>query len=141
METIQQEKYISFAIGEELYGIKINEIKEIIKMQDTTVIPNSKEYIKGVINLRGIVIPVISLRHRFDLPEEKYTKDTRIIVVSYEGEMVGIVVDRVSRVTTFDDLQPSSGDHGNIDKSFISGIGTSGEELVAVLNLNELLGQ
>lgn len=141
MEAIQLEKYISFEIGKEIYGIKINEIKEIIKMQDITVIPNSQEYVKGVINLRGIVIPIVSLRHRLGLREENATKDTRIVVVNYEDEMVGMVVDRVSRVTTFEEIQPSSEDFGNHECSFISGIGNSGEDLVSIINLNELLRQ
>lgn len=141
MEAIQLEKYVSFAIGEELYGIKIIEIKEIIKMQEITVIPNAKAYIKGVINLRGIVIPIVSLRHRLGLPEEKDTKDTRIVVVNYEGEMVGIVVDKVSRVTTFEDIQSPPGDFDHHDSPFFSGIGISGDDLVTILNLNEILRQ
>ncbi|MFS0644606.1 chemotaxis protein CheW [Siminovitchia sp. 179-K 8D1 HS] len=138
MEAIQLEKYIAFAIGEDLYGVKIIEVKEIVKMQEITVIPNTNAYIKGVINLRGIVIPIVSLRHRLGLPEEKDTKDTRIVVVNYEGEMVGIVVDKVSRVVTFEDIQ-SSPDHN--ESPFFGGIGISGEDLVTILNLNEILRQ
>ena len=95
-------KYLTFTLAEEEYGIGILKIKEIIRMMPITSVPQTPEFVKGVINLRGKVIPVIDLRLRFDMGEIDYTERTCIIVVEIEGQagtvMIGIVVDSVSEV-------------------------------------------
>ena len=95
-------KYLTFTLAEEEYGIGILKIKEIIGMMPITSVPQTPEFVKGVINLRGKVIPVIDLRLRFDMGEIDYTERTCIIVVEIEGQagtvMIGIVVDSVSEV-------------------------------------------
>ena len=89
---------VSFTIGEEEYGVDILCVQEINRMLNVTQVPNSPEYVDGVINLRGKVIPVIALRTRFGMPRIERTKDTRIVVVELIGKTVGFVVDGVSEV-------------------------------------------
>ena len=95
-------KYLAFHLGKEEFGIHVLKILEIIGVQDVTSVPSSPIYVKGVINLRGKVIPVIDLRAKFGLPQVEYTKRTCIIVVQVEGErtpvLMGVVVDGVSEV-------------------------------------------
>lgn len=139
MGQATQEQYVAIGIETEKYAINIHDIEEIIRMQDITKIPNAETHIKGVINLRGRIIPVISLRDRFGLNEEEYTKDTRIVVVKYEDEMVGIIVDNVCQVMQFNDIQPSPDTFGGVQASFFSGIGHAENGLVSILNLDKVL--
>lgn len=141
MGEIRQEQYVAVGIGTEQYAIKIHDIEEIIRMQDITKIPNVQAHIKGVINLRGRIIPVVSLRHRFGLNEDEYSKDTRIVVVKFADEMVGIVVDSVSQVTMFSDIQQPPETFGDTKGSFFSGIGKVDDGLVSILNLDKVLQQ
>jgi purine-binding chemotaxis protein CheW len=95
-------KYLTFMLGREEFAIRVLQVREIMKIQDITAVPQTPGYVKGVINLRGKVIPVVDLRLKFCLPETEYTQRTCIIVVQVQGEGVaiqtGIVVDEVSEV-------------------------------------------
>lgn len=137
----QREQYIQFGIDQEHYAIHIAQIHEIIKTQDIHKIPNVKPYIKGVINLRGQIIPVISLRHLFGLGDDEFTKTTRIIVVHHMEERVGIIVDRVDKVTTFDDIQPPPDRIGEINKANFSGVSIQGGTVIGILKLDQVLKQ
>jgi purine-binding chemotaxis protein CheW len=140
VETSEQtEQFIEFGIVREHYALNIQEVQEIIKIQEITVVPNAAPYLKGVINLRGKIVPVISLSHLFNQVEEEITYLSRIIVVNYQGEAVGIMVDRVNKVTHFTDIQPNPDRVGGISGSYFSGIGLSVEGLVGILKLDELL--
>ncbi|MBP1155714.1 MULTISPECIES: chemotaxis protein CheW [unclassified Paenibacillus] len=139
MEKNRDEQYIEVGIGKERYALRIYEIHEIIKMQDITEIPNSLSYLNGVINLRGSIVPIIGLRNRFGLPEKAPTKTTRIVVVNYAEEMVGIVVDQVNQVTSFADIQPPPERIGSVNGSFFAGIGCTDTGLVSILKLEEIL--
>jgi purine-binding chemotaxis protein CheW len=139
IKATEQEQYIEFGIEDEQYAIRIEDIHEIIKMQSVTEIPNVMHYVKGVINLRGKIVPVISLRNLFNLEEKKYTKDTRIVVVHHQEESVGIVVDRVNKVTTFSDIQQPPDRVGGIDGNFFVGIGLTAEGLAGILQLDHVL--
>ncbi|SFL12277.1 purine-binding chemotaxis protein CheW [Paenibacillus sp. 1_12] len=139
MITTHQNQYIEVGIGSEQYALRIDEIHEIIKMQVITCIPNTRSYIKGVINLRGKIISIISLRARFDLMEEDYNKQTRIVVVNFMGEMVGIIVDRVNQVTSFSNIQEPPDHSGNKQNAYFSGVGHTEVGLVFILNLTNIL--
>lgn len=141
MEATTRNQYIEVGIGNERYALGIDDIHEIIRMQDVTEIPNTKPYVKGVINLRGKIVPIISLRNRFDLPEEPFTKSTRIVVVNHASEMVGIVVDRVNQVVTFADIQPPPERIGSVQGSYFSGIGHTESGLVSILRLDQVLSE
>jgi purine-binding chemotaxis protein CheW len=139
VESTVQEQYVEFSIGKEKYAILISEIHEIIRMLDITEIPNCQNYVQGVINLRGKIVPVISLRSLFALGEGDLTKYTRIVVVNHREESIGIIVDRVNKVTTFSDIQPPPERVGGINGSYFVGIGISKDELAGILKLDEVL--
>lgn len=134
-----QSQYVEFGVHQERYAIKIYDIHEIIKMQEITEVPNTRFYVKGVINLRGKVVPVLSLRSLFGLTEDEYTKTTRIVVVNHQEDTVGIIVDRVNKVTTFSDIQPPPERLGGIQGNYFLGIGLVEDGLVGILKLDEVL--
>jgi purine-binding chemotaxis protein CheW len=139
VKAVQKEQYIEMAIGKENYAVKIEDIDEIIKLQAITDIPRSKEYDKGVINLRGKVVPVISLRSLFGMPDSEYSKSTRIVVVKHREESVGIIVDQVNKVTTYPDIQPPPDRVGGVSGAYFTGIGLLDRQLVGILKLDEVL--
>ncbi|MEK5256571.1 chemotaxis protein CheW [Paenibacillus sp. FSL F4-0125] len=134
-----REQYIQFELLQEKYAIHISEIQEIIKMQEISELPNVMPYVKGVINLRGRIIPVICLRRLFGLKEEQYSKHTRIVVVNYIEETVGVVVDRVDKVTTFSDIQLSPDRLGEVNSTGFSAIGIIDDAMVGILKLDQVL--
>jgi purine-binding chemotaxis protein CheW len=139
MQVIEHAQYVEFGIGNEQYAIRIQDIHEIIKIQGITHIPNVMPYVKGVINLRGKIVPVINLRHLFQLLEKEHTKLTRIVVVHHQEDTVGIIVDRVNKVTTFTDFQPPPAHVEGIDGNFFVSIGITDGGLVGILKLDEIL--
>lgn len=139
MQLIEQEKYVEFSIAGEQYAIRIQEIHEIIKLQSITPIPSVMSYVKGVINLRGKVVPIISLRNLFQLQETEYFKTTRIVVVHHQEGTVGIIVDCVNKVATFQDIQQPPDHFGHVNGSFFVGIGITDSDLVGILKLDEML--
>jgi purine-binding chemotaxis protein CheW len=139
MQATGQEQYIEFAIEKEQYAIRIQDIHEIIKIQDITPIPNVKPYVRGVINLRGKIVPVISLRKLFYFQDTEYARTTRIIVVHHQEDTVGIIVDRVNRVAMFSDIQFPPERVGGIDGNYFAGIGITNSGLVGILKLDEVL--
>lgn len=135
-ETIQ---YIVVKFGDEQYGINIKYIDNIVRMQRITRVPNVPTYIKGVINLRGEVVPVVSLRIKMGLCEDEITKLTRIIIIKLDnGEVIGVLVDAVKEVVTLDtrEIEKVSYDSGEEKTNFISGIGKDKGELISLFDLN-----
>ena len=135
-ETIQ---YIVVKFGDEQYGIDIKYIDNIVRMQRITRVPNVPAYIKGVINLRGEVVPVVSLRLKMGLCEDEITKLTRIIIIKLDnGEVIGFLVDAVKEVVTLDtrEIEKVSYDSGEDKTNFISGIGKDKGELISLFDLN-----
>ncbi|MNI53347.1 Chemotaxis protein CheW [compost metagenome] len=108
-------------------------------MQPITDIPHVNTSIKGIINLRGKVVPVVSLRSLFALAEDEYTKSTRIVVVKHEEESIGIIVDRVNKVTMYADIQPPPEQLGGVHGTNFLGIGLQENRLVGILKLNQVL--
>lgn len=139
VEVSQQEQYIVIELGAEKYALKISEVYEIIKMQKITAIPNSKTFLEGITNIRGKIVPIISLRKRFHLGEASVTHHARIVVVNHNEEMIGIVVDGVNQVIKFSDIQPSTEIVSGIDGSYFQGIGQSEEGFIGILNLEHVL--
>ena len=135
-------QYIVIRLGDEQYGIDIRYIDNIVRMQHITRVPKVPAYLKGVINLRGEVLPVMSLRVKMGLEADELTRATRIIILKQEQQgSVGIIVDEVKEVVTLttDCIEKMAYD-GNENKShFISGIGKDGEELISLLDLNSVL--
>ena len=124
-------QFIVISLGEEQFGIDIKYIENIVRMQHITRVPTVEDYIKGVINLRGEVIPVLSLRLKMGLAEDVFTKDTRIIIIKLEQfGTLGFIVDQVREVLTLenDSIEKVSYDSNNEDtKKYVHGIGRFGE--------------
>lgn len=140
-----QGKYLTFKLGVEEYALAILKVQEIIRMQPITRVPKSPFYIKGVINLRGKVIPIVSLSLKFDMPEPEETALTCIVVVQVERNdhevIMGVVIDSVSEVL---DIQgeaiEATPDFGStIDTEFIQGIGKIGEHVKMILDIDRVL--
>ncbi|MEK4062270.1 MULTISPECIES: chemotaxis protein CheW [Paenibacillus] len=139
MEAATQKQYVEFGVDNEHYAIPISDVHEIIRMQEITDIPNGHYYVKGIINLRGKIVPVLSLRVLLDMAEIAETKHTRILVVHHLEESIGVIVDNVNKVTTFNDIQPAPDSVSGISGSFFTGIGFSSSGLVGILKLDEIL--
>ena len=139
-EDTQKDKYLTFHIGTEDYGISIAYVTEIIGIQSITEIPEMPDFIKGVINLRGKVIPVMDVRTRFKLSPREYDERTCIIVVEIDDTSVGLVVDAVNEVADIPEDQveapPKSKRKGG---SYIQGIGKIDKEVKILLDVNKIL--
>lgn len=137
-------QYIVIKIGEEQYGIDIKYIDNIVRVQHITRVPKVADYLKGVINLRGEVIPVMSIRLKMELEEEEYTKNTRIIILKVDGcETTGIIVDQVKEVVTLDEtlIEKVSYDMKDDKVNYVAGIGKHEDELISLLDLNAVLAE
>jgi len=136
-----ENQLVVFDLANEHYGVDIAAVEGIIKMQAITVVPRAPEFVEGVTNLRGKVLPVIDLRKRFGLSQEQATKDTRIVVVEMGGGTVGIVVDGVSEVlrVSSESIEPPSPIVTTVDSGFMRGIAKVGERLVILLDLGKVL--
>lgn len=140
-EDTQKDKYLTFHLGTEDYGIEIRYVTEIIGIQKITVIPEMPDYIKGVINLRGKIIPVMDVRMRFRLDPRAYDERTCVIVVNIHDTAVGLVVDTVSEVADIPEanIESASGLNRGKANAFIQGIGKIGEDIKIILDVNRLL--
>ncbi len=139
--TTDGSQFLTFNLGDELYGVDILQVQEIKGYTAVTKIPNTPSHIKGVLNLRGTIVPIIELRTKFGMPTIDYTAFTVIIVVVVRDKVMGLVVDSVSDVLNIDkkDIQPSPQFGAQVDVSFLNGIGKSGDKLVALLDMDRLL--
>ncbi|WP_058300611.1 chemotaxis protein CheW [Gorillibacterium timonense] len=138
MAATEKDQYIELTVGTETCAIRIEEIDEIIKVLAITDIPFSRSEVKGVINLRGKVVCVMSLRNLVGMPDEPYTKENRIVVVRYRNESVGLIVDKVNKVTTYAEIHPPSGQTSDREGLF-QGIGQNHDKLVGILELDKVL--
>ena len=135
-ETFQ---YIVIKLGSEQYGIDIRYVDNIVRMQHITRVPKVANYLRGVINLRGEVIPVMSLRVKMDLPDDEVTKATRIIILKLEQHgTIGVIVDEVKEVITLstEEIEKITYDVKEDRSSFLSGVGKHNDELISILDLN-----
>lgn len=132
---------VSFNIGQEEFGVDILKVQEINRMIVVTQVPNAPEYIDGVINLRGKVIPIIDLRTRLGLPRKQHDKDTRIIVVELGGKTVGFVVDAVREVLRIPKsiTEPPPSIVGGINSQYITAVGKLEDRLLILLDLDKVL--
>ena len=133
---------VTFRIGEEEFGVDILAVQEIIRLMQITMVPRAPEFIEGVINLRGKVIPVINMRTRFNKSAHKPDSNTRIVVMELEQKIVGFLVDGVSEVlripeSTVEDPPPVV---AGIGSEYIRGIGKLDNRLLILLDLDHLLG-
>jgi purine-binding chemotaxis protein CheW len=134
-------EYLSFTLGNEHYGVDILKVQEIRGYDSVTRVPDAPDYIKGVINLRGTIVPVIDLRLKLRLDEARYDAFTVMIVLNVEDRVVGIVVDSVSDVIplTGDQIRPTPEFGAAVDTRVISGIGTHDDKMLILLDIETLL--
>ena len=142
---MQQAKFISFRINEgehsHEFGVPIEQVQEIKEMVDVVRIPNAPNFVKGVVNLRGVVVPIIDLRLRLGLEEIPYTEDTAIVVVKLDNRRLGMIVDQVEEVRnlTLDKIDETPAlVKGNLEKVFIKAVGRLDDSLLILLDLENL---
>ena len=134
-------QFLTFSLGEELYGVDILRVQEIKGYTAVTKIPNTPPHIKGVLNLRGTIVPIVELRTKFGLPTIDYTMFTVIVVVVVQDKVMGLVVDAVSDVLNIDnkDIQAAPEFGAKVNVTFLNGIGKSGDKLISLLDIDRLL--
>jgi len=138
----QELQLVGFRVGSEEFGLDILRVQEIIRFQELTRVPNSPDYMAGVANLRGRVIPVISLRKCFGLEAGPCDKQTRIIVVELNGSIVGFIVDSVSEVLRIPaDLIEPPPRLAKVEREYVSGVGNLTDRLLILLDVERLMGQ
>lgn len=133
---------VSFKIGSEEYGIDILKVLEINRMPQITKVPQAPHYVDGVINLRGKVIPIINTRRKFNLDEKEHDKDTRIVVVDINGEVIGLVVDSVNEVLRIPNsiVEPPPNVAVTAGADYITGVARLEDRLLILLDLGRLIG-
>ncbi len=138
-EDTQHGRFLTFSLGEEVFGIEIRHVTEIVGMQPITVLPEVPAYIRGIINLRGRIISVIDVRVRFGMKEAAYTDRTCIIVVDIGDVAAGLIVDNVAEVISIEDgnIVPPV-ESGGIHNAYLMGIGKVGDEVKLLLNCEKL---
>ncbi|MCL5958630.1 MAG: chemotaxis protein CheW [Chloroflexi bacterium] len=145
MSTVQtadtEEQLVVFDLGDEVYGVDISRVQEIIRMQTITQVPGAPHFVEGVINLRGKIIPVIDLHRRFGLPSAVADKASRIVVVETQGHVLGMIVDAVSEVLRIpvDCVEPPSPIVAGIDSDYIRAIAKLEGRLIILLQLDKVL--
>lgn len=133
---------VSFMLAEEEYGVEVLKVREIIRMPTITRMPNVLHYVEGIINLRGKVIPIISMRKRFGLTEIENSSQTRIIIMDVAGSLTGFVVDAVSEVIRIHNSEiqppPSMVTSGGIGQEFIAGVFNHAERLLIIMDVDRM---
>lgn len=133
------EKIVAFKLGEEEYGLRINYVQSIERIQQITRVPNAPVYVKGVINLRGNVTPIIDLKSRLDLGLVQFTEDTRVIITKSEDIELGLIVDQTKDVIDVDPEKIENPVSCGFDSEYISGIAKINGRLIIILELPELM--
>jgi purine-binding chemotaxis protein CheW len=134
---------VSFRVGDEEFGVDILQVHEINRMSDITRVPKAPDFVEGVINLRGKIIPIIDLRKRFGMPTVERDKNTRIIVVDINGQTIGFIVDSVSEVIRLpkENIDDAPDLVTGIDAEYIRGVGKMDNKLLILLDLDKILSK
>ena len=134
-------QYVVFALNKQSYGIGISKIKEVLSYRKITPLPYIKGIVKGIINLRGIILPVFDLREKFGLPVEDYTRFHVIIIVEMSGRVMGVIADEILDVLEIlpEDFQDSGNLPPGLREEYLLGAGRKGDEMIILLNLDRLL--
>ena len=139
--AVGQQEFLSFTLGQEEYGIEILKVQEIRSYEQPTTIANAPEFIKGVVNLRGIIVPIVDMRVKFNLPQAAYNELTVVIVLNVAGRVVGMVVDGVSDVVRLDaaQIRPAPDFSSSFDVKYITGLGTLDERMLILVDIEKLM--
>lgn len=144
MEDTQKNRFLTFAVGKEIYGIEIMHVTEIIGIQSITAVPELPDYLKGIINLRGKIIPVMDVRLRFKKEPRTYDDRTCVIVIDVESSPIGLIVDNVAEVLSIpetDIVEPPKLNNGFGSSNFVNRIGKTGNEVKLLLDCRKLLSE
>lgn len=146
IETMENDKkqYIVITFGNEQYGIDISYVDNIVRMQKITRVPKAQPYFKGVINLRGEVVPVMSLRLKMGLEDDVFTNTSRIIILKIEQKgVLGIIVDEVKEVVTFgsEEIDKVAHNPKDVKSTFINGIGKNGDDLISLFDISSVVDE
>jgi len=144
IKSFDATQYIVIRLGVEQYGIDIQYVDNIVRMQNITRVPKVAKYINGVINLRGEVIPVMSIRLKMGYEVDEFTKNTRIIILKLEQHgTIGIIVDEVKEVVTLanEEIEKFSFDNKDEKSAWLSGIGKFNNQLISLLDLNAVIAE
>ncbi|OGT12845.1 MAG: chemotaxis protein CheW [Gallionellales bacterium RIFCSPHIGHO2_02_FULL_57_16] len=141
-KTIEDSReLLTFTLGSEEYGIDILKVQEIRGYEAVTAIANAPEFIKGVINLRGIIVPIVDMRIKFNLGSVTYNETTVVIILNVASRVVGMVVDGVSDVTALkaDEIKPAPEFGAGLDTQYLQGLGTVDERMIILVDIEELM--
>ena len=130
-----------FVLGKEEYGVDILKVQEIRGYEKVTPIPSAPDYLKGVVNLRGVIVPVIDMRVKFRMPDVRYDSFTVVVILRIGGRVIGLVVDGVSDVVGFaeSEVKPAPQLGSLVDGSFLDGVATQDERMVLLVDIEKLL--
>lgn len=134
-------QYIVFSINQQIFGIEILKIKEVLSYRKITPLPQVEEFVRGIINLRGAIIPVFDLREKFNLPAKEYTKFHVIIVVEISGRVMGVIVDEISDVMDIlpEEFQTTGNLPSNLRREYLKGVGKKQDQMIILLDMDRLL--
>jgi len=136
-----KQQFLSFQLGAEEYGIDILRVQEIRAYEKATRIPNTPDFIKGVINLRGVIVPVVDLRMKFGLQTAEYNEVTVVVVLNVAGRTIGVVVDSVSDVLSLtpSDIRPAPEFTSSVDNAFVRGLATLDQRMLIIADIERLM--
>jgi len=139
--TGDSRELLTFTLGSEEYGIDILKVQEIRGYEAVTTIANAPEFIKGVINLRGIIVPIVDMRIKFKLPKVTYDETTVVIILNVSNRVVGMVVDGVSDVTTLkaEEIKAAPEFGASLDTKYLQGLGTADERMIILVDIEKLM--
>lgn len=140
-EIVGEVKVIVFRLKDEEYGVEVQQVRSIEKLEHITRVPRTPKFVKGVINLRGVVTPIIDLRKRFELEESEYSEATRIIIVAVNDLEVGLIVDAANDVIDIpvDAIEPPPEVVGGVEAAYLRGVAKLDKRLLILLNLDKVL--
>jgi purine-binding chemotaxis protein CheW len=134
-------EYLAFTLGKEEYGLDIQKVSEIRSYDSPTRIANAPDFVKGVVNLRGVIVPIIDMRIKFNLGTPSYDQFTVVIILNIGGRVVGMVVDSVSDVATLlpEQIRPAPDMGGAVDIDYVTGLGTLDERMLILIDIDRLM--
>lgn len=142
-KSVEQQQLVVFHLAGETYGVDIHRVREIIRVQEITRVPRTPDFVEGIINLRGRVIPVLDLRKRLNMSSDDTTDEARIVVIEQGDQTIGMIVDRVSQVLRIDQsvIEPPSPYIVSVETHYISGIAKVDNQLIVLLDLDQVLSE
>lgn len=138
-----EKQYVIFKLNKEEYGVEISHVQEITEIKSITTVPNTPAFVEGIINLRGKIVPIVSIKKRFHLPQQGEMEEQRIIIINLKEKQVGFIVDDASQVLTLDESQIENPPEliAGIDRDYIIGIGKVEEKIIVLLDLEKILSE